>query len=477
MFRKLGMKVLTAAFLVTIGGLGGRSAAQPPQSPATENCLECHIRDTPLVFNQWQNSAHAQGSIGCHECHRAAASDPDAWSHGNTVISVLVTPKDCSHCHMDEVKEFWNSKHAEARSSVTGVADVPLGELGPLLADYILGKDEDGKTDASTPAPSPAAISGCLQCHGGTVKVGDDGKFEVPTWPNTGIGRVNPDGSKGRCSACHSTHEFSLAEARRPEACEFCHGGWTASNVAESYRSSLHGVMYSTGGAASGAPTCAGCHMRKPVKVTVVDPKAPNGKVKVVRAATTHDVGWTLPPSNAHANDCELATAMIQVCSTCHFGSTVDNFVKQFKAECKLVSDKWQATAKDLYCQAIATIKTIKEKEGEKYVPNTYPINYLYLEYTSRIKQAKRAAAMMSPRHTDQANTYLAEAFFGELVPELREIIRGADQGATKGTKNGGTGALKKALEKTLAESTYGPGWPHGKKALLEDCSDVTKEP
>ena len=25
------------------------------------------------------------------------------------------------------------------------------------------------------------------------------------TWPNTGIGRINPDGSEGSCTACHSS--------------------------------------------------------------------------------------------------------------------------------------------------------------------------------------------------------------------------------------------------------------------------------
>ena len=37
------------------------------------------------------------------------------------------------------------------------------------------------------------------------------------TWPNSGIGRINLDGSLGTCAACHSRHRFSLAMARRPE--------------------------------------------------------------------------------------------------------------------------------------------------------------------------------------------------------------------------------------------------------------------
>ena len=34
------------------------------------------------------------------------------------------------------------------------------------------------------------------------------------SWPNTGIGRLNLDGSRGSCSACHSRHDFSPRRAR-----------------------------------------------------------------------------------------------------------------------------------------------------------------------------------------------------------------------------------------------------------------------
>ena len=42
-------------------------------------------------------------------------------------------------------------------------------------------------------------------------------------WPNTGIGRINPDGSEGSCAACHSRHEFSSAQARTPDTCAKSH--------------------------------------------------------------------------------------------------------------------------------------------------------------------------------------------------------------------------------------------------------------
>ena len=52
-----------------------------------------------------------------------------------------------------------------------------------------------------------------------------NGKFDPATWPNTGIGRINPDGSAGSCSACHTRHSFSKAQAREPQTCGKCHLG------------------------------------------------------------------------------------------------------------------------------------------------------------------------------------------------------------------------------------------------------------
>jgi hypothetical protein len=71
----------------------------------------------------------------------------------------------------------------------------------------------------------------------------EKGKLHPATWPNSGIGRVNPDGSKGTCSACHARHSFSIAQARQPESCGRCHMGPDHPQI-EAYYESKHGVMY-----------------------------------------------------------------------------------------------------------------------------------------------------------------------------------------------------------------------------------------
>jgi hypothetical protein len=153
-----------------------------------------------------------------------------------------------------------------------------------------------------------SANSGCQQCHGSKVALlAADGSLltvddlepdenGVPTnldavgriardengrpslasqtWPNTGIGRLNLDGSRGSCSACHSRHDFSPRRARQPENCGKCHLGPDHPQK-EVYEESKHGIAYRDlqdrmnldaetwvlGEDYAAAPTCATCHM------------------------------------------------------------------------------------------------------------------------------------------------------------------------------------------------------------------------
>ena len=143
----------------------------------------------------------------------------------------------------------------------------------------------------------PAVAVGCFQCHGSTVKVLPDGKFDPATWPNTGIGRINPDGSAGSCSACHTRHRFSKAQAREPQTCGKCHLGPDHPQM-EVYQESKHGILWDVnklrlnlekgtwraGVEYTAAPSCATCHMSA-----------------TRTQGVTHDVGerisWTLRPA------------------------------------------------------------------------------------------------------------------------------------------------------------------------------------
>jgi hydroxylamine dehydrogenase len=220
-------------------------------SPKGTVCVTCHRETSPGIYHQWIESGHGQAGVNCYDCHRAEEGDVDAFEH-KELISIVVTPKDCSRCHEKEYKEFSSSHHADAVSVLNS-------------SDILFGRAVWGVTGQWT---------GCDLCHGSTLKVQEKGKLSPSTWPNTGIGRINPDKSKGSCTACHTRHLFSTEQARRPEACGRCHTGSSQPQI-EVYTRSKHGVMYAAyrdkmnmqnplwraGQDYYQAPTCATCHM------------------------------------------------------------------------------------------------------------------------------------------------------------------------------------------------------------------------
>ena len=200
-------------------------------------CAKCHQKQNRALYMEWERSPHAEAGIGCVQCHQADPDDIDAWEHAGTHVSVLVTPKDCSGCHVGEFEEFNTSHHAKAGEI--------LASLDNVLAEKVAGLP-DNRADA---------VNGCWQCHGSIIKyqrdeagaVIRDGRgrpqLDPDSWPNSGMGRLNPDGSKGACHACHSRHSFEAKLARNPENCGKCHMGPDHPQI-EIYEESKHGIAF-----------------------------------------------------------------------------------------------------------------------------------------------------------------------------------------------------------------------------------------
>ena len=139
-----------------------------------ELCLGCHSGLNPrLNAGMAHQRSRAEGNqllpaLPSRRAERYRRVQPQRRSHFSDRF-----PKDCGRCHQQQVDEQKGSHHAKA---------------GQILAslDNFLGEVLGGP---------PAVAVGCLQCHGSTIKVLPGGKFDPATWPNTGIGRINPDGS------------------------------------------------------------------------------------------------------------------------------------------------------------------------------------------------------------------------------------------------------------------------------------------
>ncbi len=362
-----------------------------------EACIACHESQSPSFVKDWKESRHAAKGVDCYTCHKAEPTDVDAKQHYGFTIAVLVTPKDCGKCHPKEVKEFTNSHHAKA-------GDI-LNSLDNYLGEVVAGPE--------------AVTVGCVQCHGSKVKLLKNGSLDPTTWPNTGIGRINPDGSRGSCSACHTRHSFSVAQARQPEACGKCHLGPDHPQM-EIYQESKHGILYVAkkdqlnlskrswvvGKDYTAAPTCATCHMG----ATADQP-------------ATHDVGtrlsWSLRPpiskKQEHAD--QKRAAMKDVCDSCHSSPFVDNHFRQFDDLVNLYDTKFAAPATNMMKELVAR-KLLKPVEFDKKLDWTY-----FELWHHEGRRARHGAAMSGPDYAWWHGMYdVSKNFYTEFLPEVKEV-------------------------------------------------------
>ncbi len=383
-----------AALIVLI--MSGMAAAQ---DATAENCGNCHKASSPALYMQWEDSKHAENDVTCVDCHGAVQTDPDAFMHEGSYIAVLVTPKDCGGCHEKEAAEVQNSYHATA------------GKILESKDAYL----------AHVAGGEPAAVGGCISCHGAKMEIDPDSpnKLAKKVWPNSGIGRINPDGSLGACNACHTRHTFSKAQARRPEACGKCHLGPDHPQI-EIYTESKHGNTYYTnidkmnldsdswvvGEDYSVAPTCATCHM-----------------AATPTMGSTHDVGqrisWTLRPpvSNKKDNWEEKRQNMKTVCVTCHSPTFADGHYYQFDALVNLYNEKFAKPAGEI----VRIAKENKLLENPAAFSNK--LEWIYWEiWHHEGRRARHGAAMMGPDYTWWHGIYeVAQHFYFKLIPEARK--------------------------------------------------------
>lgn len=396
--NKMSWKLLLG---VTLAGCLLAVSVQAKISPETSQCLECHNDAMAGIVEQWQSGSHWQTGVGCYECHKANKGEPDAMEHNGFLVATIVSPRDCGQCHPDEASQQEASHHAKA---------------GDILntKDGMLGQTVGGE---------PAVAVGCRQCHGSLVKVNADGSLDSSTWPNTGIGRVNPDGSKGTCSACHVRHRFNKEQARQPEVCGKCHLGPDHPQK-EVYEESKHGIMYAAykqnlnmdkpkwvaGEDYYDAPTCASCHISATKDQGV-----------------THDVGdrlsWNLrAPISSRTKDWEKKLANMQnVCDSCHSGNFVEGFYTQLDSFVDLYNSKFAVPAKEIRALLIAEGILTEGDFDDK-------IDWLYWElWHHEGRRARHGAAMSGPDYAWWHGIYdVAKNFYTEIMPEVKEACEKA---------------------------------------------------
>jgi len=386
-------------------------------------CLECHKRENPGLFADWAASRHASANITCYDCHRADPADADVsadhfkqYARGDSEygtkeykvpVSAVVSPKDCSRCHPDEAKQYSESKHANTIEIIW--------KIDPWLNN---GMNSDFER-----------ATGCFTCHGTVIEM-EEGRLTAETWPNTGVGRVNLDGSLGSCTSCHTRHLFSLAEARKPEACGQCHLGPDHPQI-EIYKESKHGAIYDmsghewrwdsapgtwTAGVDYRTPTCATCHISG-----------------VGSTLTSHDVterlSWeiqaplTIRPSEFKPfpakTDWQVErNKMKAVCLSCHSPLWVDDHYAKLDKVVEEYNQVYFKPAKkmldELYNKGLL--------DYTKFFDERLEVEFYELWHHEG-RRARMGAAMMAPDYTWWHGFYECKKRLANFMEEARALL------------------------------------------------------
>jgi hypothetical protein len=394
--------------------------AMPQEAQA---CIECHKAEHPGLFADWAASGHARSGITCLDCHMADPTDKDvSSSHGAVYeegdskwaskeymvpVAAAVTPMDCSRCHPDETQQYSRSKHANTIEIIW--------KIDPWLNDG-MNSDNERKT-------------GCYACHGTVLKM-KDGSLDPDTWPNVGVGRVNLDGSLGSCTSCHTRHRFSVAEARKPEACDQCHLGPDHPQI-EIYNESKHGTMYHayqdeynwdaapgtwTPGLDYRSPTCASCHMSGAGKVN-----------------TTHDVterlSWetqaplTVRPSEFKAFPAETnwqteREKMQEICMQCHSQRWTDAHYQDMDKAIEEYNEVYYKPAREmldkLYAEGLL--------DDSRFFDEKMEVEFYELWHHEG-RRARMGAAMMAPDYAWWHGFYEVKHRYNEFMAEGRHML------------------------------------------------------
>lgn len=449
--------------------------ALTPES--SRNCVDCHAQSSPAIVEHWKGSTHAHKGVGCVECHQAEKDDADGFDHYGVHVATVVSPRDCARCHVKESEEFAVSHHSKGGNILASLDNI-LAETAEGMRGFFNPHSPTPGMEITQVNGMASATLGCRQCHGGKVglmtkdggmvtvddlKPGPDGKptntvvlanllrneegkprYHPDTWPNTGIGRINLDGSLGSCSACHSRHDFSPRRARQPESCGKCHMGPDHPQK-EIYEESKHGIAFRDlkdqmnldseswilGKDYSAAPTCATCHMSGNTKNGGRITHDPGERISwtnrppislVMDVDKDHKIVTETEPAKRAALIVDTAeqkrNRMKDVCLHCHTPDYVNGFYKQYDNLVVLFNEKFAKAGKRVitafYDQGLLT-----KQDFDEEIEWTW-----YLLWHHEGRRARMGASMMGPDYTHWHGMFeVAERFYQEFVPQAEHLI------------------------------------------------------
>ncbi|GAB4283679.1 MAG: hypothetical protein Kow0029_29920 [Candidatus Rifleibacteriota bacterium] len=355
MSKRLVLALFLVIFMVSAQALlSDSNFSNVVTSDQSARCLNCHYSRQKKLVENWEKSKHARNKVGCYECHHAEPSDSAAKNgHFGFSVQLPVSPNRCAECHPAQYNSFASSSHSLAYETIR---NAELASASPVLFETT-----------------------CASCHGNELLM-MNGRPDTNKWPNHGIGRINTDGSRGSCVACHSHHDYSLEFARSPETCGRCHRGMTGPAY-EAWKSSKHGSNWSIARTSAdfnassmipseqpvAYPDCFICHI------------AATGKDK---HDSTHNPGerlsWKLAAvKSSYRKDWgKQRQTMQNICRGCHGNSQVELFYRRFDATVmeinSLTGKALQSNASDTEMPEIIKNHAISAKTGAAMLGPVY---------------------------------------------------------------------------------------------------------
>jgi len=306
--------------------LDPKSFYKPPTEEkgmdSRESCVTCHAEETAGHVVAWKKSVHANlntirnlspGDSRFYKKKKLEEVENNLLSLGKLAKGEQLVDVSCMDCHV-EVRQTAKADHRKdirmptadvcgtchlqefaERESERDTLNWPQDQWPDGRPSHALDYKANVETAIWAGMEQREIAEGCTACH------------------------IN----QNKCDTCHTRHQFSAAESRKPQACANCHNG-VDHNEFENYMMSKHGTVYQLLGdewdwevplkdavmkGGQTAPTCAFCHMEK-------DGKFGHNLVRKVR--------WAFNPTPAIADNLDhpwfksREESWVTTCMTCH---------------------------------------------------------------------------------------------------------------------------------------------------------------
>ena len=403
----------------------GEFATAAVASEESRACITCHAGVKPNLVLAWERSRHAREGVGCYDCHAREPGGPGVIdNHYGFSISNIVTPTTCNECHEPQVKSFLASSHSRSARHVTGTPE-QTGYEGALLERFIGG----------VMGGVAAMNAGCKACHGTVIAFDPKtGRPTADTFPNYGMGRVNPDGTSGNCIACHSKHDFRMDTVRSAEVCGRCHRGHYHPQY-EIWSESKHGAIYKTSNAHLDlskrpltlgkdsiiAPTCVTCHLGDTTNRHVKQTHDPGERIS---RRNTREV------SNLTDNWQDKRERMQKVCHLCHAVSFTRNHYERYDKAVELYNKKFGRPGLEI-------IRALFEDGLIGHSPFGEAVERSWYHIWRRHGRAARMGAAMMGSHVQWLGFFeTARKFYFEFLPAAEKLSPGITEKILKGEEH-----------------------------------------